>query len=322
MSILSLRDIQGLSAFANKIRIPSGHQLSFDGNLKIPIWTTSTRPSSPDTGLFGYNSQTLKLELWNGTGWAALSIASGPSLGAGSSADTAPPHARELASLGYPSGIYWIKPTGQTAKQVYVDMSNDDGSGGGWIKIHNAWTSGSASDRTDSGFNESALQTGTHTASEAILPSAWMNATSWEAWRVINESSGNRKVRLYWRKQTSDMTDGNKWAYHSTDAASFGGSTDVVGSYKWGAGPTSSGWQGSPNFYDAENSNHGLCLGAFGSGPAFSPGAGNFHICINRWCCGGGTVGMWFNGYSWPAFDDTGLIAGGGNVYNASGWVR
>ena len=320
MSILSVHDLQGIAAYQNKIRVPSGHQLGFDGNLKLPVWTDSTRPVSPEVGLFGYNSQTSALELWDGSDWASLSITSGPPLGDGSSAATAPPHARELASFGYPSGVYWIKPEGQVAKQTYVDMSNDDGSGGGWVKIHHAWSSGSSADRTNTGANENQLQQASFNSTEAIMPSAWMNATSWEAWRVINESAGNRKVRLYWTK--SQITDANIWAYHSTDAATNGGSATVNGSYKWGSGPTGGGWTGGGTFYAAYNSNHGICLGAFGSGASYVSGAGTFHICVNRWCCGNPSVGMWFNGYSWPSFDDTGLISGSGSTYNATGWVR
>ena len=320
MSILSVHDLQGISAYQNKIRVPSGHQLGFDGNLKLPVWTDSTRPVSPEVGLFGYNSQTSALELWDGSDWASLSIASRPPLGDGSSEAFAPPHARELAEYAYPSGVYWIKPEGQVAKQTYVDMSNDDGSGGGWVKIHHAWSSGSSADRTNTGANENQLQQASFNSTEAIMPSAWMNATSWQAWRVINESAGNRKVRLYWTK--SQITDANIWAYHSTDAATNGGSATVNGSYKWGSGPTGGGWTGGGTFYAAYNSNHGICLGAFGNGASYVSGAGNFHICVNRWCCGNPSVGMWFNGYSWPSFDDTGLISGGGSTYNATGWVR
>ena len=320
MSTLSVHDLQGISAYQNKIRVPSGHQLGFDGNLKLPVWTDSTRPVSPEVGLFGYNSQTSALELWDGSDWASLSIASRPPLGDGSSEAFAPPHARELAEYAYPSGVYWIKPEGQVAKQTYVDMSNDDGSGGGWVKIHHAWSSGSSADRTNTGANENQLQQASFNSTEAIMPSAWMNATSWQAWRVINESAGNRKVRLYWTK--SQITDANIWAYHSTDAATNGGSATVNGSYKWGSGPTGGGWTGGGTFYAAYNSNHGICLGAFGNGASYVSGAGNFHICVNRWCCGNPSVGMWFNGYSWPSFDDTGLISGGGSTYNATGWVR
>ena len=42
MSQLSVHDILGLSAYSNKIRIPSGHALEVEGNLKFPVWTSST----------------------------------------------------------------------------------------------------------------------------------------------------------------------------------------------------------------------------------------------------------------------------------------
>ena len=69
MSQLSVHDILGLSAYSNKIRIPSGHALEVEGNLKFPVWTSSTRPSGPETGSLGYNSETAVLELYNGTAW-------------------------------------------------------------------------------------------------------------------------------------------------------------------------------------------------------------------------------------------------------------
>lgn len=69
MSILSVHDIQGIAAYQNKVRIPSGHQLSFDGNLKIPVWTTGTRPVSPEIGLIGYNTTDEITELYDGTKW-------------------------------------------------------------------------------------------------------------------------------------------------------------------------------------------------------------------------------------------------------------
>ena len=34
--------------------------------FKFPIWTTATRPSDPETGMAGYNTDTEKIEVWNG----------------------------------------------------------------------------------------------------------------------------------------------------------------------------------------------------------------------------------------------------------------
>ena len=39
MSSLSVHDIQGITTFNNTVRIPSGHKLSMEGELKLPTWT-------------------------------------------------------------------------------------------------------------------------------------------------------------------------------------------------------------------------------------------------------------------------------------------
>lgn len=79
MSSLSLHDLQGISAYSNTIRVPSGHnfetygKLVANGTLKVPLWTTSTRPASPEIGMIGYNqSDDVKApEIYTGTerGW-------------------------------------------------------------------------------------------------------------------------------------------------------------------------------------------------------------------------------------------------------------
>lgn len=75
MSILSVRDIQGIAANNNKIRIPSGHQLSIEGNFKLPVWTTGTRPISPEVGLIGYNTTLKYTEIYVDSGWVSISFA-------------------------------------------------------------------------------------------------------------------------------------------------------------------------------------------------------------------------------------------------------
>lgn len=77
MSKLSVRDIQGLSAYSNTIRIPSGHKLAFEGNLKIPLWTTSTRPASPTLGMLGFNTDTNIIEIYDGSSWLTLTLGGG-----------------------------------------------------------------------------------------------------------------------------------------------------------------------------------------------------------------------------------------------------
>lgn len=77
MSILTVRDIQGLVAYNNTVRIPTGHNfeisdsLTIGKNLTVPVWTTATRPSSPIVGVVGFNNSTdvKSLEFWNGNAW-------------------------------------------------------------------------------------------------------------------------------------------------------------------------------------------------------------------------------------------------------------
>jgi hypothetical protein len=122
MSSLSLRDIQGISAFQNKVRIPSGHQLSFDGNLKIPTWTTGTRPASPEIGLFGFNTTDGVTELYNGTEWVTV----GQSRLDGSSEQRAAISAstlRQTLGSSAVNGAYWYKFSDGSTRRLWTDFT-------------------------------------------------------------------------------------------------------------------------------------------------------------------------------------------------------
>ena len=59
MSTLSIHDIQGLSAFSNQVRIPSGHRLTFDGALNLRNLSTTNLPTSGNLeGDIVYNTNT------------------------------------------------------------------------------------------------------------------------------------------------------------------------------------------------------------------------------------------------------------------------
>ena len=146
MSSLSVHDILGIAAFDNKIRIPSGHQLSFDGNLKVPVWTESTRPTSPEVGIIGFNdSANYKvLEIWNGTEWiAAGTIPDSPEVIALKSYaasgiltykfDTTAP----LDAVG---GIVNIANTTSVSGSAYqgTSLMRGDGASGNWSTIANS----------------------------------------------------------------------------------------------------------------------------------------------------------------------------------------
>ena len=67
MSTLSLHDLQGISAFSNKIRVPSGHRLTFDGALKLRNLSTANLPATGnEEGDIVYNTDTKQISIWTG----------------------------------------------------------------------------------------------------------------------------------------------------------------------------------------------------------------------------------------------------------------
>lgn len=124
MSILSVHDLQGIAAYQNKIRIPSGHQLNFDGNLKIPVWTLGSRPVSPEIGLIGYNTTDKVIELYDGTVWV--------NVGRDLKGTSQSPIVTRTDTIGLTTGAYYVQPSGYTGTsyQTYVD---NDTLSGGWM---------------------------------------------------------------------------------------------------------------------------------------------------------------------------------------------
>ena len=137
MSQLSVHDIRGMSAYNNKIRVPSGHQLDVEGTLKLPSWTESTKPASPEVGIQGWNSELEILEFYDGTDWKTLASSA---IGTQSSPAES---ARALVDNGQTeNGVYWIKASAAApAQQVYyiLDPAYD---GGGWMIVANNSASG------------------------------------------------------------------------------------------------------------------------------------------------------------------------------------
>lgn len=129
MSSLSVGELRGLAA-NNAVVVPSGQLLNIEGNLKVPVWTNSTRPSNL-TGAFGYNSEAQVLELYNGTEWIE---AGGSAVLDGSSADKAALSAADIkiAVPGANDGVYWINVPTVGPKQTYCIMNNNF-DGGGWM---------------------------------------------------------------------------------------------------------------------------------------------------------------------------------------------
>lgn len=109
MSIISLRQLQGLAQHNNEIIVPSGHKLNIDGNLKLPVWSDSTRPSSPSVGSFGYNTDRFVLEIYSSDlEWVDI----GNSFAAG--ADTGPGAGFSIAQGADGSNIIGFTNTSMT----------------------------------------------------------------------------------------------------------------------------------------------------------------------------------------------------------------
>lgn len=119
MSTLSVRNIQGIASYSNTIAIPAGHTLSFDGNLKIPTWTTTGRPASPVTGITGYNTTLGYVEYYDGTGWFSVGTSGKTD---GSTAAKAAPTTAALRSAGVTTSGYYHMIIGGNTVQVYVAM--------------------------------------------------------------------------------------------------------------------------------------------------------------------------------------------------------
>ena len=126
MSTLQVRNIQGLSNYSNEVTLPNGHTLKIDGHLDVPTWNNSTRPTSPNVGFLGYNSEEEALEIYNGTEWQSAGSAKLD----GSSPEKASSSGLQLVTdnPGLSNGLYWIKSGSMpNALQMYVDTTYDGG---------------------------------------------------------------------------------------------------------------------------------------------------------------------------------------------------
>jgi hypothetical protein len=116
-------DTQGNVQIGGSISSSSGKiscsRLTSTGRLNLPVWTTSTRPTSNLVrGTVGFNTQLQSIEVWTGTIWVTNKSAIGES--------STNPASSALAILqsnpSAPDGVYWLNH-GSGAYQAYCYMS-------------------------------------------------------------------------------------------------------------------------------------------------------------------------------------------------------
>jgi len=189
---------------------------SAPSKLRIPIWTTSTRPVSPLTGEMGLNSQTGTTEIWDGTLWVPV----GPSiLGKSAAYPAASAAAIKAVNPSAPSGVYFIQ-WGSTVYPIYCEMELE---GGGWMMIlnyvHQGGTNPELNVRTSSfpllnsqytlGPNEAATVYWGHISNTLADAYNWTEfmfygRTSFHG-RVIHFRGNNANIRSYIKTGTGGM---------------------------------------------------------------------------------------------------------------------
>jgi len=128
MSTLSLRNLQGITAYSNTILVPSSHYLKIDpgGGIQIPSYTTTNLPTTgQQIGQIVFDSTVKAVKVWDGIIWASVS----KTVGTGTASDPFTASGYNVSS----SGTYFFKTSSMTvATQYYVDTIT---TGGPWIRI-------------------------------------------------------------------------------------------------------------------------------------------------------------------------------------------
>ena len=100
--------------------------------VEFPSYTDNNKPTNLGTGATIYNSDTEKLETWNGSEWMVIGGGSEPD---GSSQEKAATSAAAILQVNpnAPDGVYWINLPTVGAKQIYCALNSNHLGGGGWM---------------------------------------------------------------------------------------------------------------------------------------------------------------------------------------------
>ena len=112
-------------------QINAGKFISSTG-IEFPSYTESQKPTTLGTGATIYNSDTEKLETWNGSEWMVIGGGSEPD---GTSQEKAATSAAAILAVNpsAPDGVYWINLPTVGPKQIYCALSSNHLGGGGWM---------------------------------------------------------------------------------------------------------------------------------------------------------------------------------------------
>lgn len=181
MSTLSFSVLQSNSG--GVVKVPYGQVFGVYGNIKIPNWTDGTRPVG-ETGMFGLNTSSGGLEVYNGTEW----VSSGQIVNDGSSENSPALNGLSLAR-DFPTfndGLYWIQNERMPSPlEMYVDFT-EDGGGYDFYAIQN-------------GTNVSRI---TDTHSGVALGLDLWEARSPQCWRAASKAVAffdNANFASYWQ---------------------------------------------------------------------------------------------------------------------------
>ncbi len=100
--------------------------------VEFPSYTDNNKPTNLGIGATIYNSDTEKLETWNGSEWMVIGGGSEPD---GTSQEKAATSAAAILQVNpsAPDGVYWINLPTVGPKQIYCALSSNHLGGGGWM---------------------------------------------------------------------------------------------------------------------------------------------------------------------------------------------